>query len=98
MRWTGLFGLTLGIYDSPKQGLFRGREDTLYIPAKLQGLVTGVFGLDERSVARRGRVTAATQVTGRTAPFSPDDLERHYKFPAGTGVGQQIGIAEFGGG
>jgi kumamolisin len=43
----------LGIYQSKEQGEFRGREGKLKIPAELDGIVTGVFGLDERRVARR---------------------------------------------
>jgi kumamolisin len=43
----------LGVYSHPEQGEFRGREGQLQIPADLEGLVTGVFGLDQRRVARR---------------------------------------------
>ena len=41
------------IMRSPDQGEYRGRQGTLQIPAELKGLVTGVFGLDERQIARR---------------------------------------------
>jgi kumamolisin len=43
----------LGRYRNAEQGEFRGREGGLQIPAELDGLITGVFGLDERRVARR---------------------------------------------
>jgi kumamolisin len=43
----------LGIYQSTERGKFRGREGGLKIPAELEGIVTGVFGLDERQAARR---------------------------------------------
>src|SRR5271157_4466628 len=47
------FQAKLGIYHNAKQGDFRGREGELQIPADLDGIVTGVFGLDERRVAHR---------------------------------------------
>ena len=43
----------LGVYSRPAQGEFRGREGQLRIPAELEGLISGVFGLDQRRVARR---------------------------------------------
>ena len=38
---------------SAKDGDYRGRIGTLQIPTELQGIVTGVFGLDTRRMARR---------------------------------------------
>jgi kumamolisin len=79
---------------SPTQGEYRGREGSVYIPKDLKGLVDGVFGLDERIMARRkARATAAA-----LAPLGPADLEQRYNFPPGTAAGQSIVIAEFGGG
>ncbi|MEV6591174.1 S53 family peptidase [Streptomyces acidicola] len=88
------FHVDLGIYRSAEQGEFRGREGELKIPAELDGIVTGVFGLDQRRVARR----AVAKGSGFTGTFTPDDLEKQYNFPAGHGEGQKIGIAEFPGG
>ncbi|HEY2335485.1 MAG TPA: S53 family peptidase [Solirubrobacterales bacterium] len=92
----------LGVYRSPDHGEFQGREDNLQIPADLEGLVTGVFGFDQRRVARRAGKTgfapiATEAIAGAGAPLGPSDLEERYKFPTGDGSGQQIGIAEFGG-
>jgi kumamolisin len=92
----------LGMYRSPDHGEFRGREESLQVPADLDGVITGVFGFDERRVARRagkaGSAPIATQaIAGAGAPLGPADLENRYDFPAGDGTGQQIGIAEFGG-
>ncbi|MFC9930974.1 protease pro-enzyme activation domain-containing protein [Streptomyces sp. NPDC127190] len=87
------FKADLGIYHSPTQGEFRGREGELHIPAELEGIVTGVFGLDQRQMARRKSV----QGHGFQGAMTPDDLERLYNFPAGDGEGQKVGIAEFGG-
>jgi kumamolisin len=90
----------LGIYKSHEQGEFRGRRGEIQIPAELVGIVTGVFGLDERRVARRKAVHTATAATvsSKMIPLSPPVLQDHYNFPPGTGEGQQIAIAEFEGG
>ena len=84
----------LGMYESASQGEFQGREGDYSVPAELAGIVTGIHGLDERRVAHR-RATAAG---GKLKPLTPADLEQRYNFPNGDGGGQQIGIAEFGGG
>ncbi|HEX5264846.1 MAG TPA: S53 family peptidase, partial [Phenylobacterium sp.] len=97
---------------SADQGDYRGREGEIYIPGELDGLVTGVFGLDERKVARRKTSTddagaalapaspsaAAAVASAPKRPVRPEDLERWYNFPPGDGAGCQIVIAEFGGG
>jgi kumamolisin len=80
---------------SPTQGEYRGREGSLYIPKELKGLVDGVFGLDERKMARRKARAAAAAAA--LAPLGPADLEQRYNFPQGDAAGQ-IAIAEFGGG
>jgi kumamolisin len=77
-------------------GEYRGRQGTLQVPQELKGLVTGVFGIDERRMARR---KSRSMIAGATlSPFSPADLEQRYNFPPGDGAGQNIAIAEFGGG
>ena len=88
------FSPNLGIYHSDDQGEYRGREGELSIPAELKGIVTAVLGLDQRQVARRRHVAASTHLK----PLSTSDLESRYSFPPGAGEGQQIAIAEFGGG
>jgi kumamolisin len=90
----------LGMYRSPDQGEFRGRDGDLEVPAELDGLVTGVFGFDERRMVRRVSTSAvaaeAAAVAG--AALGPAELEEHYNFPPGDGQGRQVAIAEFGGG
>jgi kumamolisin len=88
------FAANLATYRSPEQGLFRGREGELQIPDALDGLITGVFGLDGRRVARR-RLGATNLLT---QPVTPAQLASHYDFPAGDGAGQTVAVAEFGGG
>jgi kumamolisin len=89
-----VFRAGLGIYFSPTQGLFRGREGDLQIPKVLDGLVTGVFGLDQRRVAHRNLPIGERRLSH---PVSVGDLNGHYDFPAGDGAGQTVAIAEFGG-
>jgi len=94
------FQTHLGVYRSADQGDFRGREGNIQIPAEIDGIVTGVFGLDERRVARRKSTRAAAAPTPATkmSPLGPSDFEKRYSFPANQGAGQEIGIAEFEGG
>ena len=93
------FRAHLGTYRTSDGKLFRGREGELQVPAELDGLVTGVFGLDQRRVAfRKTRPGAAAAAASLTSPLSPSQVAEHYQFPAGTGAGQTVAIAEFGGG
>lgn len=89
----------LGIYRHGEHQ-YRGREGQLQIPASLEGIVTGVFGLDQRRVARRvpGIPPAhGSAQAGAESALSPADLEERYRFPDGDGEGQTVAIAEFGG-
>jgi kumamolisin len=54
------FRAGLGMYSHRDDGLLRGREGHVHIPAELEGIVTGVFGLDQRRVARRSEHAGAT--------------------------------------
>ena len=86
------------LMHSAKDGDYRGRTGTIQIPTELQGIVTGVFGLDERRMARRKAKPAATGTQTALSPLTPSDLEQRYNFPTGDASGQRIAIAEFGGG
>jgi kumamolisin len=89
------FGVKLQTY-SYDGGTYRGREGPIRIPAELNSVVQGVFGLDNRPVAKRhfaGSQAAAPQA------FTGADLAKIYNFPQGlNGAGQTIGIIELGGG
>jgi kumamolisin len=88
----------LGIYRTAAQGDFRGRQGKVQIPSELAGLVTGVFGLDQRRVAHRKGASAVKDTPAvAPAPLTPADLETHYRFPPGQGAGHTVAIAEFGG-
>ncbi len=103
------FKPSMAIMRSADQGEYRGRQGTIVIPAELKGIVLGVFGLDQRRMAHRGldqrrmarrKSGAAVSASHATAlsPLTPADLEQRYNFPPGDGAGQNISIAEFGGG
>ena len=93
------FRANLGIYRHDGHE-YRGREGSLEVPAGLEGVVTGVFGLDQRRVARRvpgiPPIHESAEAVAEGA-LSPADLEERYRFPGGEGQGQTVAIAEFGG-
>jgi len=104
------FKAGLGVYSHGEDGLLRGREGDVHIPSELDGIVTGVFGLDQRRVARRSEhagamhpanapaVNAPAADAPAAAPLGPAEFEQRYRFPDGDGAGQTVAIAEFGGG
>jgi kumamolisin len=94
------FNVDLHTYEYPG-GTYRGRVGAIQVPAVLAPVVEGVFGLDNRPVARRlfriGR-SAARQSDG-AQPFNPPDVAKAYNYPPGLdGTGQTVGIIELGGG
>jgi kumamolisin len=87
------------IMRSRGQGAYRGRQGTIHVPKDLEGIVTGVFGLDQRRMAHRRSGAAVSAGYGAAlSPLTPADIEKRYNFPDGDGKGQHIAIAEFGGG
>jgi|SRR5215472_579238 len=91
------FGVTLTTY-SYAGGTYRGRTGGVRIPADLESVIEGVFGLDNRPVAKRH--SSAPQATANGArAFTGVELAKIYNFPRGfDGTGQTIGIIELGGG
>lgn len=87
------------IMRSHIHGRYLGREGTIYLPHELTGIVAGVFGLDQRPMARRMSGAAVSAGYGAApSPLEPSDIEERYNFPPGDGEGQSIAIAQFGGG
>ena len=73
---------------------FRGRVHDVRVPQYLASVVRGVFGLDDRRMARRG-APASTAASALT----PLQVAQLYDFPAPpSAAGQTIGIIEFEGG
>jgi len=74
--------------------VFRQRLGAITIPANLDTIITGVFGLDNRPQAMpRFRLMPHNALA-----FSPLDVAKLYDFPSGDGSGQTIAIIELGGG
>jgi kumamolisin len=75
---------------------YHTRSGDISVPQSLSGIITGVFGLDNRPIARPMFKVAAKATL---SPFTPVQVSKIYGFPAGmTGSGQAIGIIELGGG
>jgi kumamolisin len=96
------FGVELMEYEH-QDGSYRGHTGAIHMPEQYASLVSGVFGLDNRQVAKpHFRYRAATRTFGaRTSntSYNPPQVASLYGFPAGaTGTGQTIGLIELGGG
>jgi kumamolisin len=107
------FGVDLKMYTTEENQRFRGREGEVYIPDDLVGIVTAVFGLDDRQAAdphlRKLRINAASEpqleVKAAAQPaaaphaFNAPAVGKLYQFPPNLhGTGQTIAIIELGGG
>jgi kumamolisin len=95
------FGAKLNNYEHP-QGSYRGRSGPIYLPKELVPAVEGVFGLDNRCMARPRIVwpkkSGSKKSTQKTS-FTALQLAQLYDYPTGLdGSGECIGILEFGGG
>ncbi len=96
------FGVELKEYEHPN-GKYRGRTGTVQLPAELQHVVEGVFGLDNRPQAKphfrrrqgRGGVRAAAVSTS----YTPLQVAEFYDYPTDVdGSGECIALIELGGG
>jgi kumamolisin len=97
------FGVQLQTFEHGR-GKYRGRTGSIYLPSELDGIVEAVLGLDDRPQATphfrvRGEDGRRTShAAASDASYPPTEVATLYKFPAGTGKGQTIGIIELGGG
>jgi len=86
------------------RGDYRGRTGMVHVPSELGGIVTAVYGLDNRRMPRRRRfqpTVTRPQLVGANPNdngYFPSQLAAAYDFPPGDGSGEVIGILEFGGG
>jgi len=98
------FQVKLDCYEDENGRSFRGRKGQIKIPQELEGIVEGVFGLDDRPTARPMFQIATTdgQLKSRAAgstSYAPNEVAKIYGFPANVnGKGQCIAIIELGGG
>jgi kumamolisin len=96
------FGVELKEYDHPT-GKYRGRTGAIHLPAELQDVVEGVFGLDNRPQAkphfRRRRERAGARADSVNLSYTPPQVAALYDFPTGVdGAGECIALIELGGG
>jgi kumamolisin len=80
-------------------GFYRGRTGPVHVPATLDGVVQGVFGLDNRPVAkphfRRKRQLGGGWPRALGESYTPTEVAKLYNFPTGlNGAGQCIGLIE----
>ncbi len=86
----------LQVYEHPTAGHYRGRQGPLTVPSSLGGVITGVFGIDDRPQARL-HLRMAQQAASTS--YTPPQVAAAYNFPTGVNAGgQTAGILELGGG
>lgn len=89
---TAAFGARLQRYEH-NGVLFRGRTGPLYIPRELDGIIAGIFGIDDRPQAHTSAVRSLV------APYTVPQIANFYEFPTTVnGTGQCVAIIELGGG
>jgi kumamolisin len=87
----------LGLFQHPTAGVYRGRQGELTVPQELAGVITGVFGIDERPQAHPHLRFLAE--AAQASSYTPVEVARAYGFPAGlTGAGQTVAVIELAGG
>jgi kumamolisin len=99
------FKVQLDEYDHPDLGHYRGRSGKIYLPAKVYGVIEGVFGLDDRPVGKprfRRRRSRAMALQAGVNPypgcFFPTQAAALYNFPtAYDGTGQNVAVFAFNG-
>jgi len=96
------FGTELRRYEH-ESGTYRCRTGSLTIPADLDGVIEGVFGLDNRPQTkahfRLHKQRPSVHPHAVSVSYSPLQVAKAYGFPSGaTGTGQCIAVIELGGG
>jgi kumamolisin len=89
------FSTELSTYKSADES-YRGREGALQLPSSVAGVIEGIFGLDNRRMARR---MGAAGVAPAPVPLTPPQVAKAYNFPTPTqgAAGQTIALLEFSG-
>lgn len=81
-----------GRRSQPVNESYRGREGFIHVPQNLAGIIVGVFGLDNRTIAKRN---SADPANTHTIPIPT--LKALYNFPTNSAAGQTIGIVSLSG-
>ena len=94
-QFNRFFTISLNTYRLNSQE-YRSYEGLLQIPAPLENIIEGIFGLDTRPVdVKRNYYDGFNEAT----PFSQISILKNlYNWPQWTADGQTIGVLEFGGG
>lgn len=98
------FEVKLAGYTDEHGVRYRGRSGDIFVPEVLAGVIEGVFGLDDRPLAKPLKLAANTgnQVLvpeDASASFAPNKIAELYKFPEGyDGSGECIALIELSGG
>jgi len=72
---------------------YRGRDGFIHVPRELAPAIIGVFGLDNRNIAKRNYTGDPTSTVFLTAP----KVAQLYDFPTNSAAGQTTAIVSFGG-
>ena len=103
-QFSAAFGAAIEQFEH-EGGTYRGRTGALTVPEDLAPMIEGIFGIDNRPVAKPhfqrqvAPVAIGFQPRAAGTSFLPTDLAKLYAFPTGVnGTGQSIGIIELGGG
>ena len=94
-RCARAFGVEMMMAEHAVHGRHRTHRGGVQLPTRLAYCVEGVFGLDERPVARRA---ASSSMSSEVVPMLPTYLAELYDFPKGDGAGQSVALLELGGG
>jgi len=95
-QFNAAFAIELGQYEhevvrgrGQRRGTetYRGRDGFIHIPRALNGIITGVFGLDDRRITKR-----ASADPPNTATITVPEVAQLYNFPANFAAGQTIAI------
>lgn len=88
------------VFETHVEGdVLRSRVGPIFIPIELIGIVTGVFGLDNRPQALSHlRLGGTFEAHAKPNAFDGDQLAGIYDFPVSNGRGQTIALIELGGG
>jgi kumamolisin len=90
------FGVKLGQYEhkvarrrwqDPVTETYRGRDGFIYVPHDLEGIIVGVFGLDNRRITKRNSGDPSNTTT-----ITVPQITKLYQFPTNSGAGQTIAI------
>jgi kumamolisin len=82
---------------APGAAEYRARSGPITVPQELDGVIVGVFGIDDRPQARPGIRFASDAATA--VAYTPPQVARAYGFPTAVqGAGETVAIIELGGG